>query len=107
MSMQSENDSDTPLRLVPRQKRAGETIAKIEAATRQVLADPAWGRDRLNTNQVAKLAGVSIGTIYRYFPDRFALLDHIWPDRGSTYLPLDPADQSTTSSSPSQGLNVL
>ncbi|WP_165066119.1 TetR/AcrR family transcriptional regulator [Marisediminicola senii] len=80
------------LRNAPRQKRAGRTVATIEAAVRDILADPEWGRDRLTTGQVAKLAGVSIGTIYRYFPDRLALLDHVWPDRGSTFLAADPVE---------------
>ncbi|WP_165069932.1 TetR/AcrR family transcriptional regulator [Marisediminicola senii] len=80
---------------MPRQKRAGRTLAKIESATRQVLADPNWGRDLLNTNEVARLAGVSIGTIYRYFPDRLALLDYVWPDRGCTYLPIEGPQETT------------
>ena len=89
MNMRTECDRDLILRHEPKQQRTGETVARIEVATREVLADPNWGRDRLTTDQVAKLAGTSIGTIYRYFPDRLALLDHVWPDRGSTYFPID------------------
>jgi AcrR family transcriptional regulator len=76
-------------RLVPIQPRARATLQKLEQAIRAVLRDPDIGRDRFTTMQVAELAGVSIGTAYRYFPDREAMLEHIWPNRGETYLPPD------------------
>lgn len=41
----------------------------------------------LSCAQRAEVAGVSIGTVYRYFPDRVAILDHLWPDRADTYWP--------------------
>ncbi|WP_213817042.1 TetR/AcrR family transcriptional regulator [Glaciihabitans sp. dw_435] len=73
----------------PVQSRAYATLGKIEDAIRAVLCDPDIGRDRFSTGQVAELAGVSIGTVYRYFPDRRAMLEHIWPERADTYLTLD------------------
>jgi Bacterial regulatory proteins, tetR family len=66
-------------RINPTQARAVQTLQRIEAAALQVLAE--HGRDRFSTGDVAKVAGYSIGTLYRYFADRVALLDHIWPDR--------------------------
>ena len=45
--------------------------AVVEAA-RQIVADE--GYDALTTNRVAKLAGVSIGSLYRYFADRDAIV---------------------------------
>ncbi len=41
-------------------------------ATAQILSRE--GRERLTTNRVAEVAGVSIGTVYQYFPHKEALL---------------------------------
>ena len=30
---------------------------------------------------VAEESGRSIGTVYRYFPDRVSILDRVWPNR--------------------------
>lgn len=49
-------------------------IAILEATT-QLLEEN--GVQSLTTNHVAKRAGVSIGTLYQYFPDKQALLDAI------------------------------
>jgi AcrR family transcriptional regulator len=84
------NDAAGRLRNLPMQSRAQFTLRQIEGAIRAVLSDPEIGRDRFTTNQVAQLAQVSIGTIYRYFPDRVAMLDHVWPHRESGHLPAEP-----------------
>jgi hypothetical protein len=72
------------------QKRSALRAATIENAIRELLSDPTVGRDRITTAQVAERAGCSIGTIYRYFPDRVAMLDHVWPGRPGKYLPAEP-----------------
>src|SRR5713101_5149156 len=59
-------------RRIPRQARAGETVALILEATAQVLE--AGGMPAFTTNAVAERAGVSIGTLYQYFADKNALL---------------------------------
>lgn len=59
-------------RKLPRQKRA---LAKIDAlldAAAAVLIDT--GYDRASTNSIAKRAGVSIGTLYQYFPTKEAVV---------------------------------
>jgi len=68
-----------PGRAKPVQFRAGVTRDKILTAAVTMLAK--HGRDRLTTDQIATEAGVSIGTFYRYFKDRVAILDAIYPNR--------------------------
>lgn len=64
-------DATTP-RKVPIQPRSRATTAAIvEAAARILERD---GIDALNTNSVAKRAGVSIGSLYQYFPSKAAIL---------------------------------
>ena len=59
-------------RRIPRQARAGETVALILEAAAQVLE--AGGLAAFTTNAVAERAGVSIGTLYQYFADKKAIL---------------------------------
>src|SRR4051794_27018726 len=55
-----------------RQTRARHTVdAIIEAAARILKKD---GHAGYTTNAVAEVAGVSIGTLYQYFPDKDALM---------------------------------
>lgn len=56
----------------PTQHRAKATVDAIFEATTQVLLSD--GLAQLTTNHVAKRAGVSIGTLYQYFPGKEALL---------------------------------
>lgn len=59
-------------RKVPVQRRSAATVVAIFEATIQVLLQ--HGFDRLTTTRVAERAGVSVGTLYQYFPNREALL---------------------------------
>jgi len=56
----------------PRQARAQATVDAILTATHRIIE--AEGPEKLNTNRVAKVAGVSIGSLYQYFPNKAALL---------------------------------
>lgn len=56
----------------PRQARAAVTLEAIFEATIQVLL--AEGLHRLTTTRVAERAGVSVGTMYQYFPNKLALI---------------------------------
>ena len=56
----------------PRQSRSRATYDSILEGAVQVLERD--GPDGLTTNRVAKRAGVSIGTLYQYFPDKAAIL---------------------------------
>jgi AcrR family transcriptional regulator len=56
----------------PSQARSRATWEAIVEAAAQILER--HGADGFNTNAVAERAGVSIGTLYQYFPDKRAIL---------------------------------
>ncbi|MDR7229446.1 AcrR family transcriptional regulator [Caulobacter sp. BE264] len=60
------------VRKSPRQSRAQESVDCILEAAARILE--AEGEAGFTTNAVAQCAGVSIGTLYRYFPDKRAVL---------------------------------
>jgi len=56
----------------PVQARSAASVDAILEATIQVLLTA--GKERLTTTKVALRAGVSVGTLYQYFPNKSALL---------------------------------
>ena len=59
-------------RKTPVQARSTVTVDAIFEATIQVLL--IHGADRLTTTRVAERAGVSVGTLYQYYPNKQSLL---------------------------------
>ncbi len=59
-------------RKVPRQSRAKATVDAIVAAAARILRDD--GYERANVNRIAEVAGVSVGSLYQYFPSKDALV---------------------------------
>ena len=59
-------------RKLPVQARSAASVDAILEATIQVLLGV--GKERLTTTRVAMRAGVSVGTLYQYFPNKSALL---------------------------------
>lgn len=59
-------------RKTPVQARAAVTVEAISEATIQVLLS--HGGDRFTTTRVAARAGVSVGTLYQYYPNKQSLL---------------------------------
>ena len=55
----------------PLQARSRETYAAILEATARILE--AEGLEAANTNAIAERAGVSVGSLYQYFPDKAAI----------------------------------
>jgi AcrR family transcriptional regulator len=62
----------------PKQTRSTELVAAILEAAAQVLAQE--GAQRFTTARVAEKAGVSIGSLYQYFPNKAAILFRLQSD---------------------------
>ncbi len=60
------------LRVAPRQARARETVAHILDTAAELLDEV--GVDGFNTNRLAERAGVRVRTVYRYFPNKTAVI---------------------------------
>lgn len=65
-------------RKLPQQARSTELVAAILEAAMQVLARE--GATRFTTARVAEKAGVSIGSVYQYFPNKAAILFQLQAD---------------------------
>ena len=61
------------LRRRPTQRRAVETVEAVLDATVRLLKRR--GSDGITTNRIAEVAGVSIGSLYQYFPNRGAIFN--------------------------------
>src|SRR5688572_23455294 len=59
------------LRREPRQQRSRQTVDAVLDAVTLVLKR--HGPDAVTTNRIAEAAGVSIGSLYQYFPDKQAI----------------------------------
>jgi AcrR family transcriptional regulator len=70
----------------PRQRRAQETVEAILQATAHLLVTQ--GYEHLTTNRVADHAGVSIGSLYQYFPSKEALVAALVDDHTDHMLQL-------------------
>ena len=65
---------DVPrLRRVPRQARSRERLARMLDAAEELLV--AEGPGALTTTRVAAAAGVSVGSLYQYLPDKEAIVE--------------------------------
>ncbi|MEN0072474.1 MAG: TetR/AcrR family transcriptional regulator [Propionicimonas sp.] len=61
-----------PLRRVPAQARSRDKVARALSAADRIVREE--GVDSVNLPHVAELAGVSVGALYQYLPDREAIL---------------------------------
>ncbi|BAZ14716.1 transcriptional regulator [Calothrix sp. NIES-4071] len=62
----------TKPRKLPQQERSKETVEAILIATTHILVES--GHESTNTNKIAERAGVSIGSLYQYFPSKEAII---------------------------------
>ena len=65
----------TPIRVEPVQARSAARVGALLDAACQTMHEV--GYEQLTTAMVAERAGASIGTVYRYFPDRVAVLQAV------------------------------
>jgi AcrR family transcriptional regulator len=65
-------------RKTPIQTRAAVTVGAISEATIQILLK--HGVNHLTTTRVAERAGVSVGTLYQYYPNKQSLLFAVLTD---------------------------
>lgn len=70
--MQQHDNSLESQRKKPKQARSKELVSSIFEATVRIL--PKVGSYQITTKKIAELAGVSIGSLYQYFPNKEALL---------------------------------
>jgi len=91
MNERSKTPNSPPIsqRKQPRQARSNASVAVILEAAAQVLAKE--GAQRFTTARVAEKAGVSVGSLYQYFPNKAAILFRLQHDewRSTTRLLAD------------------
>src|SRR5271154_4521501 len=71
-SMIERRNAQISSRKQPKQSRSADLVADILTAAAQVLARD--GAHRFTTARVAEKAGVSVGSLYQYFPNKEAIL---------------------------------
>lgn len=63
------------MRKIPTQARSRATVEAIVEAATHVLGRRGWAE--FTTNEVADVAGASIGSLYQYFPNKLSLIEAI------------------------------
>lgn len=76
--MTDRQTSQISSRKEPKQARSTELVSAILEAAIQVLAKE--GASRFTTARVAQRAGVSVGSVYQYFPNKAAILFRLQTD---------------------------
>jgi AcrR family transcriptional regulator len=65
------NKKEVGTKRKPKQSRSLRTINLILDTVLKILRDE--GIEHVNTNHIAKMAGISIGGVYQYFPDKHSI----------------------------------
>jgi len=69
--------NDTVLaRREPKQRRSRQTVEAVLDAVQRVVK--LHGAEAVTTNRIAEAAGVSIGSLYQYFPDKQAIFTALY-----------------------------
>ncbi|MEY2151988.1 TetR family transcriptional regulator [Rhodanobacter sp. 115] len=92
-------------RKLPQQARSTASVAIILEAATQVLAKE--GAQRFTTARVAEKAGVSVGTLYQYFPNKAAILFRLQSDEWRQTTDLLRGILEDTDKPPLQRLRAL
>jgi len=70
-------------RKAPSQERSRAKVEQILQATHQLLESQ--GLEKLTTNAIAKQAGMSVGSLYQYFPNKEAILADVFEQQIRQY----------------------
>lgn len=76
--------SEQPLRRVPVQGRSVARVARMLDTCAEILDEV--GYDGLTTTQLAERAGVAIGSVYQFFPDKRAVVQALTMRNLEAYL---------------------
>jgi AcrR family transcriptional regulator len=91
-------DSDARLRHVPTQARSRERLRRVLDAADRVLVDE--GAGAFTTTRIAQVAGVPVGSVYHYFPDKEAIVEALAKRYWSQFADLVAAAADTDEQSP-------
>jgi len=75
------SESRKPAGRVPTQQRSRERVERMLAAASELIARD--GSDAMRMSEVAERAGVAIGSLYQFFPDKAAII-HTLAERHNT-----------------------
>lgn len=90
-------------RKIPRQARAAATVAAIVEAAARILEQQGLGG--YTTNAIAARAGISIGSLYQYFPDRDAITKALIERQTGALV--DEAREAMSAATGKEGLDRL
>jgi AcrR family transcriptional regulator len=83
------------LRRLPQQQRSREKLRRVLDAAEDILARE--GAEAFTTVHVAEAAGISVGSLYRYFPDKDAIVEALavryWSDFDDLVAGVAEADE--------------
>ncbi|NUO75445.1 MAG: TetR family transcriptional regulator [Lysobacter sp.] len=89
----------------PKQARSNQLVSAVLEAAAQVLAKE--GAQRFTTARVAERAGVSVGSLYQYFPNKAAILFRLQSDEWEQTTDLLSAILKDTAKPPHERLRSL
>jgi AcrR family transcriptional regulator len=99
------DNGPSDLRKRPRQRRAETTFDAILESAARILARE--GPERLTTNRIARDAGVSVGSLYQYFPNKRAIVRALLERRIARAESARPAAIDDASLSPEERMRAV
>ncbi len=108
LTVHSHRSPAVPAALKPRKKplqaRSTVTVDAIVEATIRILRRDGWAA--CTTTRIATLAGVSVGSLYQYFPNRNAIAVEIVRQRTRSYLAAVIAADLSGAATPEEAMDA-
>ncbi len=108
LTVHSHRSLAVPAALNPRKKplqaRSTATVDAIVEATIRILRRDGWGA--CTTTRISTLAGVSVGSLYQYFPNRNAIAVEIVRQRTRAYLEAVIAADLSEATTPEEAIEA-